>query len=81
MMGSLRNPAAFNNIYGFRPTVGLVPNEDGIRDPSLILSTNGPMGKTPDDLAYLLNVMVRPHQLRSADYKIEKGSKVLKKNH
>ncbi len=26
MMGSLRNPAAFNNIYGFRPTVGVVPS-------------------------------------------------------
>jgi hypothetical protein len=25
MMGSLRNPAAWNNVYGFRPTAGLVP--------------------------------------------------------
>ncbi len=78
MMGSLRNPAAFNNIYGFRPTVGLVPNEDGIRDPSLVLSTNGPMGKTPEDLAYLLNVMVAPHQIGSADYEIEKGKQSFK---
>ena len=27
MMGSLRNPGAFNNIYGFRPSWGLVPND------------------------------------------------------
>ncbi|NJO33879.1 MAG: hypothetical protein HC869_12790 [Rhodospirillales bacterium] len=27
MMGSLRNPAAFCNVYGFRPTFGLVPSE------------------------------------------------------
>mgnify|MGYP003299331196 CR=1 FL=1 len=25
MMGSLRNPAAWNNVYGMRPTWGLVP--------------------------------------------------------
>ncbi len=29
MMGSLRNPAAWNNIYGMRPTWGLVPSEPG----------------------------------------------------
>ena len=26
MMGSLRNPAAWNNVYGFRPSWGLVPS-------------------------------------------------------
>ena len=28
MMGSLRNPAAFNNIFGFRPSQGRVPFDD-----------------------------------------------------
>ncbi|MFL2775581.1 MAG: amidase family protein [Paracoccaceae bacterium] len=27
MMGSLRNPAAWNNVYGLRPTWGLIPPE------------------------------------------------------
>ncbi len=58
MMGSLRNPAAWCNVYGFRPTVGLVP-PDPIADvfgPGL--STEGPMGRSPRDLALLLSVMV-----------------------
>ncbi len=28
MMGSLRNPAAFNNVFGFRPSQGRVPFDD-----------------------------------------------------
>ncbi|HWX03824.1 amidase [Collimonas sp.] len=54
MMGSLRNPAAFNNIYGFRPTVGVVPAGP---DPELFLgqlATDGAMGRTVTDLAMLL---------------------------
>ncbi len=27
MMGSLRNPAGWNNVYGMRPSWGLVPSE------------------------------------------------------
>lgn len=55
MMGSLRNPAAFNNIYGFRPTVGVVPAGP---DPELFLgqlATDGAMGRTVTDLAMLLS--------------------------
>jgi len=46
MMGSLRNPAAWNNVYGMRPTWGLVPSEP-INDLYFHkLSTIGPMAKT-----------------------------------
>ncbi len=46
MMGSLRNPAAFCNTYGFRPTWGLVPG-DAEGDTFLgTLATEGPMGRT-----------------------------------
>ncbi|WP_239025621.1 amidase [Roseicyclus persicicus] len=57
MMGSLRNPAAWNNVYGFRPTAGLVPGEP--RD-SVIqhrLSTNGPMGRSVADMERLLETL------------------------
>ncbi|MFN3847562.1 MAG: amidase family protein, partial [Paracoccaceae bacterium] len=48
MMGSLRNPAAFCNVYGFRPSWGLVP---GDADGDTFLATEGPMGRTIGDLA------------------------------
>ena len=57
MMGSLRNPAAWCNVYGFRPTVGVVP-PDPIGDvfgPGL--STDGPMARSPREIALLLSVL------------------------
>ncbi|SPH18450.1 Acylamidase [Defluviimonas aquaemixtae] len=61
MMGSLRNPAAFCNVYGFRPTWGLVP-PDAEGDTFLsTLSTDGPMGRSPEDVARLLAVLAGPN--------------------
>ena len=57
MMGSLRNPAAWNNVYGFRPTWGRVPSEP-VGDLYLHqLSTLGPMARSPEDIGLLLDVM------------------------
>jgi amidase len=57
MMGSLRNPAAFCNVYGFRPTWGLVPG-DAIGDTFMAtLATDGPMARNIVDLALLLGVL------------------------
>ena len=57
MMGSLRNPAGFCNVYGFRPSWGLVP-ADAEGDVYLsTLSTEGPMGRTVEDVARLLLVL------------------------
>lgn len=59
-MGSLRNPAAFCNVYGFRPSVGLVPS-DPLGDTFLHpLATDGPMARCPEDLARLLEVLAVP---------------------
>ncbi|MCY1126064.1 amidase [Frigidibacter sp. RF13] len=61
MMGSLRNPAAFCNVYGFRPTWGLVP-QDAEGDTYLhTLSTEGPMARTIEDLARLLETLCGPN--------------------
>ncbi len=57
MMGSLRNPAGWNEVYGLRPTWGWVPSEpagDVFLHP---LATNGPMARSPEDIALLLDVM------------------------
>ncbi|HWL55814.1 MAG TPA: amidase [Paracoccus sp. (in: a-proteobacteria)] len=53
MMGSLRNPAGWNNVYGFRPSFGRVPSAG----PELYLnqlSGDGPMARNVADLAMLL---------------------------
>ncbi|HMO72652.1 MAG TPA: amidase [Paracoccaceae bacterium] len=57
MMGSLRNPAAFCNVYGFRPTWGLVPGDAGTEAFMATLATEGPMGRTVEDVARLLDVL------------------------
>lgn len=60
MMGSLRNPAGWNNVYGLRPSWGLVPSEP-LGDNFLHqLATNGSMARTPSDLAALLDTMAGP---------------------
>ena len=57
MMGSLRNPAGWNNVYGMRPTWGTVPG-DAAGDLFIHqLSTLGPMASSPRDLAALNDVM------------------------
>jgi amidase len=53
-MGSLRNPAAWNNVFGFRPSQGRVPGgpeRDGYLSQ---LATEGPMGRTVLDVSLLL---------------------------
>lgn len=60
MMGSLRNPAGWANIYGLRPSWSLVPSEPKGDTFLHQLSTAGPMARSPEDLALLLKVMAGP---------------------
>jgi amidase len=53
-MGSLRNPAGWNHVYGMRPSQGRVP-QGGNADVWIdLLSTEGPMGRSIEDLGRLL---------------------------
>ncbi len=61
MMGSLRNPAAFCNVYGFRPSFGLVPGDADGDTFLATLATDGPMARSPKDLAHLLEVIAGPN--------------------
>ncbi|MGL4285297.1 MAG: amidase, partial [Phreatobacter sp.] len=54
--GSLRNPAAFNGIVGFRPSPGVVPSERRLLGWNP-LSVSGPMARTVPDLCLLLSTM------------------------
>jgi amidase len=57
--GSLRNPAAFCNVVGFRPSIGRVP------DPKaafgwFTLGTSGCLGRSVADLALVLSTIAGP---------------------
>jgi amidase len=59
MMGSLRNPGAFNNVIGFRPSVNVMSDEDDSAGRGL--STSGPMGRsTADAIRLLQTIAVKP---------------------
>jgi amidase len=59
--GSLRNPASFCNVVGFRPSPGRVPSH-----PVMLawntLAVEGPMARTVQDVALLLSVMAGPDE-------------------
>jgi len=52
--GSLRNPPAFCNVVGLRPSPGRVPGEGSSWSP---LSVSGPMARTVADVALFLSVL------------------------
>ncbi len=53
-MGSLRNPAAWANVFGFRPSQGRVPMAPAQDVWISQLGTEGPMGRSVRDVARLL---------------------------
>jgi len=55
--GSLRNPAAFCNVVGFRPSPGRVPSESSSCSP---LSVSGPIARSVADVALFLSAMAGP---------------------
>jgi amidase len=57
--GSLRNPAAFCNVVGFRPSIGRVPNPKAAFAWST-LSTSGCLARSVADLAFVLSTIAGP---------------------
>ena len=55
--GSLRNPAAFCNVVGFRPSPGRVANDSSSWSP---LSVSGPMARSVADVALFLSAIAGP---------------------
>ena len=58
--GSLRNPAAFCNVVGLRPSPGRVPFGWQEQGAWTDLGTQGPMARSVDDLALLLSAIAGP---------------------
>ena len=71
--GSLRNPAAFCNVVGFRPSPGRVPNWP-TQTGWFTYGVQGPMARTVDDAALMLSTMAGPDP-RSPIAIAEPGSK------
>lgn len=57
--GSLRNPAAFCNVVGFRPSPGRIPNAK-VGGNWSDLATLGPMARCIDDVALMFSVIAGP---------------------
>ena len=70
MMGSLRNPAAWNNVYGFRPSFGRIPADQKGDIFLHNLSTHGPMARSPKDIAVLLDVISGPDSRNMHGYPV-----------
>jgi amidase len=63
--GSIRIPSAFCHLFGFKPSRGRVRHQFGMRD-RMVLYTSGPLARSVDDAAAMLDVMAglvdgRPH--------------------
>jgi amidase len=59
MGGSLRNPASFCNVVGFRPSPGRVPHWPD-QAAWFTLQVEGPMARTVQDVALLLSAIAGP---------------------
>lgn len=64
MGGSLRNPSAWNNVVGLRPSPGRVPTAP-TKLPWSTLSVEGPMARSVADIALLMSV-ISGHSSRTA---------------
>lgn len=58
--GSLRNPAGWNNVFGFRPSWGRVPSLPNTDLFWQNFATSGPMGRHVEDVALLMSVQSGP---------------------
>ncbi len=74
--GSLRNPANFCGVVGFRPTPGRVPSYPAM-DAWNTMSVLGPIARTVEDTAFLFSAMAGP-DIRSPISITEDGARFAK---
>ncbi len=59
-LGSVRIPASFSGVFGLKPSFGRVPAYPA--SPFGILAHLGPMARTVDDAAFMLNALAQPDE-------------------
>ena len=75
-MGSCRGPAAYANIYGFRPTPGLISvDRTGQIFDLPILTTPGCFARNPKDMSILLDEMVGSHTMDKFSFDLDDSFK------
>jgi amidase len=73
--GSIRIPAAFNGIFGHKPTFGATPSTGYLDEPlggGTVADVNviGPLARSAADLALLMNVMAGPTSDQAAGWSL-----------
>ena len=74
--GSIRTPAHFCGIYGHKPSYGLIGLRGHVPGPpgtlgAADLSVAGPLARSADDLALLLNILAGPNRLESVAWRLD----------
>ena len=71
-MGSCRGPAAYANIYGYRPTPGLIAADRTYQNFDIpILTTPGCFAKTPNDMTFLIDAITGRHPLDKISFDLD----------
>jgi amidase len=74
--GSIRSPAHVNGVVGHKPTFGIVPTHGHVPGPPGSLSgadiaVGGPMARTVDDCALVLDVLAGPDRWNTPAWRLE----------
>src|SRR5215472_6327215 len=71
--GSIRNPAHYCGVYGHKPTYGIAPPR-GQSLPGNVaasdISVNGPLGRSAEDLAAVLEIIAGPDPIEAAGWRL-----------
>jgi len=65
--GSLRNPASFCNVVGFRPTPGRIPTRPA--PGALAFNVEGPMARSAADVAFYFDVLANERTSLGRDFR------------
>jgi amidase len=74
--GSIRVPAAFCGVYGHRPSMSAVPRAGSfphgdVPNPGRVLSVQGPLARSVEDLELLFDVIAGPAQGEDAGWQLQ----------